>query len=413
MKPSKLIACCLCWKLSLLLSCGRQAVVSEKVEAKSAVSEGTGREAGVIRLSRQQQSQTSLAVEIVQPRSVPLSIEASGRITINENRMWSLGAVVEGRIVRVYAGPGDTVQAGQRIASMHSHDIHEVRADYWRAKSELIRAQAQEAFARKQRDRLQRLYQLKAASLEQLEHAEADLRNAQAAVANAETDLERHRIHIVEFLQLPVEGHDDHKTGDALHEEDLVPVKSPATGTVIRRNVTPGSVAKPGEELFAIADLSTVWMIAALQEEHLGSVRVGMPVEVLTQAFRDRTFRGKITKIGEQLDPATRTVQLRVELANPLGMLKPEMYAMARIEAGGSAEILTVPQTAVQQVNGQPVVFLQLDPERFEVRAIQTGSVFGDRVEVRQGLRSGDRVVTQGSYLLKSQLLKASLAEDE
>ncbi|MBL8232484.1 MAG: efflux RND transporter periplasmic adaptor subunit [Bryobacterales bacterium] len=398
----------------LFLSCNRQPAAPEKVEAKAAPAAAKPeREAGVVVLAAQQQQQANLRMEVVESRSVPLSIEAGGRITINENRMWSVGSVVEGRVIRVNVSPGDVVKTEQRIASMHSHDIHEVRADYRRAKAELVRAQSQLAFVQKQRDRIGRLYQLKAASLEQVEHADTELKNSQAAVSNAETDLERHRIHIVEFLQLPVEEHEDHKTGDTFHEEDLIPVKSPATGTVIRRNVTPGSVAKPGDELFAISDLSIVWMIAAVQEEHLGVLRAGMPVQVQTQAFRDRTFRGRITKIGEQLDPATRTIQVRVELGNPAGLLKPEMYATAVIQAGGTTSAIHISQSAIQQVNGQSVVFVQRDGDHFEVRAIQTGRPMDDRVEVLHGLQSGDRVVTQGSYLLKSQLLKASLAEEE
>jgi cobalt-zinc-cadmium efflux system membrane fusion protein len=398
----------------LLVSCGQQATAPQKVEAKAdATAAKAEKEPGVVNLDTEQQRQANLRVEVVQPASIPISIEAGGRITINENRTWSVGSVVEGRVMRVNVAPGDVVTVNQRIASMHSHDIHEVRADYRRARAELVRAQSQLAFAQKQRDRIGRLHQLKAASLEQVEHAETELKNAQAAVSNAETDLERHRIHITEFLQLPVEEHDDHKTGDTFHEEDLIPVKSPAAGTVIRRNVTPGSVSKPGDELFAISDLSTVWMIAAVQEEHLGSLRTGMPVQVQVQAFRDRTFRGRITKIGEQLDPATRTIQVRVELSNPAGALKPEMYATAIIQAGGTTNALYIPQSAIQQVNGQSVVFVQRDNERFEVRAIQTGRPLDDRVEVAHGLKGGDRIVTQGSYLLKSQLLKASLSEDE
>lgn len=399
--------------LLLMVSCSQQTPAPQKVEAKAEPAVKVEKETGVVKLDTHQQQQANLHVEEVRLASVPLSIEAGGRITINENRTWSIGSVVEGRVVRVNAAPGDFVKTDQRIASMHSHDIHEARADYRRAKAELVRSQSQLAYAQKQRDRLGRLYRIKAASLEQVEHAETELKNSQAMVVNAETDLERYRIHIIEFLQLPLEEHDDHKSGDTFHEEDLVPVKSPATGTVIRRNVTPGSVAKAGDELFAVADLSVVWMIAAVQEEYLGSLRTGMPVQVQVQAFRDRTFRGRITKIGEQLDPETRTIQVRVELSNPTGALKPEMYATAIIQAGGTTNALYISQSAIQQVNGQSVIFAQRDSEHFEVRAIQTGRPLDDKIEVIQGLQSGDRIVTQGSYLLKSQLLKASLSEEE
>jgi RND family efflux transporter MFP subunit len=192
---------------------------------------------------------------------------------------------------------------------------------------------------------------------------------------------------------------------------DLIPVKSPADGVVLSRNVTPGSVANPGDELFVISDLSTVWMIAAVNEEDLGKVRLGMPVTVRVQAYPDQAFPGRVTKLGDQLDPATRTVPVRVELANGQGRLKPEMYATAEINAGGSAQGIFVPEAAVQQVDGKPTVFIRKGPDRFEARTIETGRILDHQLEVTSGLRVGEYIVTQGSFTLKSQLLKGSLAE--
>lgn len=170
-------------------------------------------------------------------------------------------------------------------------------------------------------------------------------------------------------------------------------------------------MANPGDELFVISDLSTVWMIAAVNEEDLGKVRLGMPVTVRIQAYPDRTFPGRVTKLGDQLDPATRTIPVRVELANAQGRLKPEMYATAEINAGGSAEGIFIPESAVQQVDGKPTVFVRSGADRFEARVVETGRIVDHQLEVTRGLSVGERIVTQGSFTLKSQLLKGSLSE--
>jgi cobalt-zinc-cadmium efflux system membrane fusion protein len=354
-------------------------------------------------------AQARLRLATANQRSLPQTVTANGRLAMNENRTWRVGAVTDGRVIRVNVLPGDRITKDQLLASLHSHDIHEARAEYRRSQQELTRLQTVLSFAQKQRDRMRRLYDLKAASLEQTEHAETELKNAQIAVKNAETEVGRTSAHLVEFLQVPLEAHDDHKEGDTDHDSDLIPVKAPASGVLIERKVTPGSVVTAGEELFAISDLTVLWMIAAVNEENFGKVRVGMPVKIRVQAYPDRVFMGRITKFGEQLDPETRTVQARVELANNGGRLKPEMYATGEIAAGGSGTAIFIPEAAVQQVNGQSTVFVQTAPGRFEARLVETGSTLDSQVRVLEGLRAGEQVVVEGSFILKSQLLRGSL----
>jgi RND family efflux transporter MFP subunit len=153
-------------------------------------------------------------------------------------------------------------------------------------------------------------------------------------------------------------------------------------------------------------------MIAAVSEEHLAKLRVGMPVRVYVQAYGERAFPGRIGKLGAELDPTTRTIMVRVDVPNPDGLLKPEMYATAEIELGQSEPSLFVPQVSVQEVHARSVVFVQKAEDRFEVRPVQLGRAVADTVEIAGGIRDGERIVTRGSYVLKSQLLKGSLAEE-
>jgi cobalt-zinc-cadmium efflux system membrane fusion protein len=363
-------------------------------------------------LDGNQQKQAGVVLEAVRISSISAAITASGRLVRNENRTFRVGAITEGLLIRVLANVGDRVEKGQLLAGMHTHEIHESRAEYRKALSEVSRLKSAAAYALKQRDRARRLYELKAASLEQVEHAESEFRNAEAALENAGTDVRRTRQHLVEYLQVDPEGHIEHSEGESEQEGNLVPVRAPASGVVLERNVTAGSVAAPGAELFVISDLSSLWLIAAVAEEHLGKLRTGISVRASVAAYPNRFFTGTITRIGDRLDPETRTVQVRVDLDNSAGLLRPEMYAIAEIAGAPGPAGLFVPTAAIQQLEGKPVLFVETTANHFEPRPVRSGRTMDGRIEIVEGLRAGERIVTQGSYMLKSQLLKASMTKE-
>jgi cobalt-zinc-cadmium efflux system membrane fusion protein len=301
------------------------------------------------------------------------------------------------------------VKAGDVLARIHSHEVHDARATFKSADLELARAKMAEGYAQRLRDRAKRLFDLKAGSQQELDSAEAELRNAHAAVRDAEVKVSKERTHIVEFLDIPLED-DDH---DKANPDDFVPVKAPASGMIIERKATPGTVVSTGNEVFRITSTQSVWMIANVNEADLGQIRVGMPVRILVRAFPDRPFRGRILRLGEQLDPTTRTLQVRVHVENTGGLLKPEMFAAAEIERGASRDALFVPESAAQELNGSRVVFVRTSPQHFEPRTIEVARTLRNRMEVVAGLKPGDVVVTKGSFILKSQLMKNSLAEED
>jgi cobalt-zinc-cadmium efflux system membrane fusion protein len=366
----------------------------------------------VVTLDAASLKEARLRVVAVESRSVPMTIRANGRMTTNENTTWRVGAITEGRIIQVNAKVGDAVEKGQIIARMHSHDIHESRAEYRKAMANLARSKSNLDYARRTRDRVRRLYEMKAASLEQVEQAENLLKNEQNLVAEAEIEAARTRNHLVEFLEVPLEVPPEHPagTGPEVHSEDLIPIRAVATGVVLTRNVTQGAVVSSSSDLFVICDLSSIWTIASVQEESLARIRVGMPALVTVQAYPERSFRGRVIKIDEKLDAETRTVPVRVEIDNRQGLLKPEMYATVELDAGGSAPGLFVPQGAVQDVNGQSTVFVERTPGTYEPRAVLTGRVLDGRAEVLRGVAAGESVVAEGSFILKSQLLKSSMS---
>lgn len=361
---------------------------------------------GTVLLPTAAQRDAGLEVRPVELRSIPQILHVTGRLALNENRTWRVGAVTDGRVVDVNANPGDIVSAGQVLARMHTHEIHDARAMYRKALADLSAAKQNEAYAVKARDREKRLYVLKAASLAQVENAEMLLKASQTASLNAASEVERTRRHLVDFLDV---GAEDSKSADS----DLIPIKSPASAIVLSRSVTPGTVVQPSTEAFVLSDLHYLWMIASVSEEYLPKLRIGMPVQVFVRAYGDHPFAAVIQHVGEVLDATTRTVMVRIEIPNQGGKLKPEMYAIGDIELGGSAPGMFIPESAPQEVNGQNSVFVRIDADHFQVRPIESGRSIEGALQVLQGLNPGDQVVTRGSFVLKSQLLKSSLSEGE
>jgi cobalt-zinc-cadmium efflux system membrane fusion protein len=187
-----------------------------------------------------------------------------------------------------------------------------------------------------------------------------------------------------------------------------VPLRAPFTGEVIERNATVGEVVDSTKILFTLADLSTVWVRADFPEHQVARLRKGLPIELRVAAYPKEVFRGTVTYVAAVVDPATRTLMVRSDVPNPDGRLRPEMFAEVSLLIE-EQPVLAVTRAALQQVGGRAVVFAVVGPRRFEQREITVGQTAGDYVEVTGGLVDGDEVVTEGSYALKSELLREQM----
>ena len=150
-------------------------------------------------------------------------------------------------------------------------------------------------------------------------------------------------------------------------------------------------------------------MIASVNEMNIRKLRVGQTAIVRTNAFPGDSFNGKVTNLSPELDPVTRVMRARIELQNASLKLRPEMLATAQIAVGPLRSVLLVPVDAIQQINDSDVVFLRTAEDRFELRPVHSGETFNGRVALLEGVKPGDAIVTHGSFLLKSQLLKSSI----
>jgi cobalt-zinc-cadmium efflux system membrane fusion protein len=222
-----------------------------------------------------------IVLEEVRQERLPEELRVTGRIGVNENRTAQVGAITSGRVVRILASVGDVVGQGQLLAEIHSHEVHNVRAELTKARAELDRRRSELQFARKTRDRTIRLHSLKAASLEQVQRAEADLTVGEQAVISAQAEIERIAEHL-RYLGIAAENQLEAEppartASPGTHEpSEWVPVVAPLRGIVLKRMVTPGAVVTASSDLFEISDLRILWVNDEVHERYLQSLRIGL-----------------------------------------------------------------------------------------------------------------------------------------
>lgn len=355
-------------------------------------------EPGVIELPEGSRTLTQLQTDRVALRPIRVALKAqAGKILANENRLAHLSARVPGRIVAVYANLGDRVKEGDRLLLLDSPAFGEAQLEYRKAKTTL--GVTDKALAR-----AKALIDRGAIGAGEYQRREADYENARADLHEAEE-----KLHLLGMTEKEIERLGAKTLPHA--EVAQVSLRAPFIGEVIERNATVGEVVDPNKTLFTVADLSTVWVRADFPEQQAGLLKTGLTIDLRVSAYPDQLFRGALTYVGALVDPTTRTVTARADVANPDGGLRPEMFAEVTLTTA-ERSVLSVPRTAVQQVGSRTMAFIMRGPRRFESREVSIAQASGDYVQVLAGLAADDEVVTQGSYALKSELLREQMPSE-
>ena len=349
-----------------------------------------------------------IEVEIVQAAALEGGITATGKVLVTEDRTASIGPVHEGRIVRLYAGQGDVVWKGQKLADLESADIDEAEADYLKALTDQENARrtsaAEVKFAQATYDRTKLLFEKEITPRKNLEQAEHDLEVAKSneisAVSSAKVTVANARRHLL-VLGLKDSAIDSLAKKQSLGSS-VFSLVSPISGVVVERNATVGATVGSDANLFKIINLSSVWIDANVFEKDLGHIRIGQTVSVTVPAFPGSIFTGRIILVSSVVDPETRTVSVRTEVPNGDGRLKPDMFANVEIVTAARRTAISLPLAAVLDDGGKSVVFVA-DGNSYSKREVTLGLKSNDRVEIVAGLKEGDRVVVKGNYLLMEQ----------
>lgn len=339
-------------------------------------------------------ARAGVKVEAVGEQLAPEALQqaATGVVQANAYRSTPVMSLVSGRLLSVAAEAGQEVRRGQQLAVVFSDELASAQTRYLSAQAELEEHH-------KHHHRTAELVEIGAASREEFEQSTAMLKKAEAEVAS-----QRQRLLLLGMTPQRVEAL---HTSAQISSEISLP--APTGGTVISRAANPGEVVEANKEILRVADLSNVWVLGQVFERDLARVRTGSGASVTSDAYPGRIWRGRVTYVDPQLDAATRTAQVRVEVANPGQVLKLGMFVGVGFGALGTAEATapTVPAGAVQTVGGRTVVFLATsDPSTYVMRAVRVGAEASGRYPVLEGLFVGDRVVTDGSFMLRAEWLK-------
>jgi cobalt-zinc-cadmium efflux system membrane fusion protein len=361
---------------------------------------------GTVSLAEAAQKQAGISTDRVKRLTRFDRVEAPGVLALDEQRTARLGSLVDGLVIKAYAEVGDRVRTGQVLAELHSHVVHDAWADYRKAVAERRRRETEQTFGRQNEERAKRLLAEKAISEQELRRAEADRVAADEQLDMARTEVRRAE----EALEHYGVTNAEDPSGES---GEYIPVRSPLGGVVLEKSVTQGTAVTVGTSLFVVANLTELWAVAEIDETQLPLVKSGRPTEIRVSAYPGETFAGRITFVADMVNPKTRRVTVRCQVPNPDGRLKPEMYAAFTLSSGEPHEVLAVPSGAVQEIGGKPLVFVKTASGSFERRDVALGQEADGWVEVRSGVKEGEPVATTGSFLLKSELLKGTLAEEE
>ena len=347
-----------------------------------------------VSLSLEALESLALGYARAEERELPPQLDVPAELVAPPDRHATVGPRVAGRIVNVSVNVGDPVEQGAVLLTLESQEVGRAWAD-------LIAARAREIVARRALDRQNHLIEGRVTSQRAVEEAEGSLHVAVADMQAAQTRLTTFGISA---------------SGPPPENPALVELTSPIAGSVVRREAHVGQWVEPSETVVDVIDLRELWVRASVHERQVRFVRTGQLARVAVRAFPGEVFEGVVSQVSGTLDERTRAAGVRIVLSNPEHKLRPGMFANAHIlgaEAGGPRRLLTVPWAAIQQVDGRSSVFVNAGEGSFELRRVHTGDRAGDLVEVLGGLEAGEEVVGEGSFLLKGQLLRSTLGEDE
>lgn len=321
------------------------------------------------------------------------ALTLSGKVAYGEDRYSRISSPLQGRVVEVRVHLGDRVKAGDILLVVDSPDIAQAYSEYVKEDSDL-------QYATRAYELAKDLYENKAMPLKDLKQAENELVKARAEFRRAKERL----------LSLRIPAEEVEKPLDKQKITSRFEMKSPLTGIVVERAVTPGQSVggDPSQVLFTVADLDMLQVLADLYERDLALVKEGQFAVVNVEAYPGVDFPATVAAIGDVVDPATRTIKVRAWVNNEAHKLKPEMFARLHLEVGDAAQFIAVPREAVLEVDGKQFVYVVEDQDRYVKKEVKVSNISPDQVRVVEGLTRGQRIVTKGAVLIKGQEIKGT-----
>ena len=341
-------------------------------------------------------------------------VVAPARIAFHEEKMAHVGSLVEGRISQIKVRLGDTVKAGDVLLLIDSVQLGQLQSEFLAKRAQVEASRPAVAILQDGYSRARQLYdESEGISLAEVQRRQSELAAAQREQITAEADL------AAAASALLLHGMPQEQIEQLARDQKVNPVftvRAPINGQVVEREVTPGELVSPDDEhLLVLADVTSVWVWADIPEAKLGSVGMGSAVLLEVPALPQKSFEGTVTYVSPMVSQSTRTARVRVDVANPDGVLRPGMFARAAVGPVAKVEpVLALPAEAVVRVEGQASVFVPVEGEAntYARRAVAVGERVGNWIPILSGLEEGEAVVVAGTFILKAELGKAGAAHE-
>jgi membrane fusion protein, heavy metal efflux system len=347
----------------------------------------------VVRLTPQVLSNAGIKTVVANEEELPATVDLSGEIAPDPDRLARVVARAQGRIVEVSFREGDWISAGTQMVVVES-------AELARARATLTAAQARANASRQNARRVTDLGNKRLASAQEVATAEAEAKAAEAEASAARQSLSSYGQAAFQF------------TNNAARLE----LKAPIAGFVLKRDAVVGQAVGPDSVIGVLADLNRAYFMARLFEKDLALIQSGEAAEVRLNAYPRQPLQGTVDTVGRQLDPEARTVIARILILGQGSILKVGLFGIARVSVPiplNEQPRLTVPLSSITQIAGHDVVFVREPDGDFAVHPITVGRTASGRAQIVAGLRVGESVVYEGVFTLKSVVLKSSFGEEE
>jgi membrane fusion protein, heavy metal efflux system len=373
---------------SVLLGCKHKEEEPKKEEAKASAQE--------VKLSAESIKQINLVTETVTTQPLSGFITVPAKVMTNQDYEAQVGTLIQGRVSKVFVKIGDYVKAGQVMMTIEGFDIGVIKGEFLKAKAELD-------YTKTNYDRQKKLFDEKIGSQKAVMECFSLYQKALAEFKAEDNKI--HSIGLVDDDILKTKPNEEHYYSN-------LAIKSPISGIVSERNVVIGQAVDVSINAFKVINTSSVWVDGQIYEKDLSKINHKTNATFVCSAYNNETFTGNITYIGQTVDEKTRTIMIRGDFTNKNNKLKPQMFGELRFPVGEGVQSILVPDEAVVKEANSQYVFVKTSDSTFIQRFVTSGVTYDGKIEIKEGLKVNEVIVTKGVFYLKSELKKSELEGD-
>ncbi|EMY70026.1 efflux RND transporter periplasmic adaptor subunit [Leptospira vanthielii] len=344
-------------------------------------------------ISQEIQKNHPFSVVYLEEKALEEELQLPGTVSYDMNSVAKVGSRVSGRIVQVFVKEGEHVKKSTALASIQSVELGTTEANYLKARARLEALKVQA-------DRAKDLYERKVTSAKEYEMSLMDYKSVKAEMETSRNALENLGLNDAEITNLE---------GGKYNSKNLY-IRTPISGTVTVREAIIGQAVNARDNLFTVADLSVLWINLEVYEKDLASIRMGNEAKVIPIGSKDDSLKAVVSHVGDVIDPIKKTAEIRLEVRNSKGRLRPGQSVTATV-VGAMVEssvnkAKVIPADCIHKIEGENYIFVRNSDGSFSAKKIGVGKTYDNWVEITNGVESGEAIVEEGSFVLKSEYLK-------